>query len=91
MEKIQYSWCPGTMCNDEIVAECSLLYSNNYGYWSDNNPNGLSGRVKLSKERIYEMLSHYDTDLYYALNSEHSIVGYAIALRKKIKGYGVFS
>lgn len=92
MNKIKYQWSIGRMCNDAIVNECSLLYSNNYGLWSDNNSCNLNGQVKLSSQRIRKMLFKDDTDLYYAVDSDNNkIVGYAIALRKNIKNYGIVS
>ncbi len=92
MKQYKYEWCVGHMCNESMIEECSLLYSNNYGMWSDNNPNQLKGQVKLSKDRIREMLYVDETALYYARDIENNqIVGYAIALRKHIKYLGVFS
>lgn len=92
MSQYKYEWYIGKMCNEDIIKECALLYSNNYGVWSDNNPNSLKGNVKLSASRIYDMLYRDDTNLYYAIDTQsNKIVGYAIALRKHINYHGTFS
>lgn len=90
--KYKYSWCPGKFCDNELIKECSTLYSNHYGIWESDNSQNLTGKVKLSPKRIREILNIDNTDLYYAIDTQNNkIVGYAIALRKRIKYLGVFS
>lgn len=92
MDKYKFLWTFGGFCDDETIKKCSKLFSEHYGQWSKENPLGLTGNVKLSESRIRDLLCREDTCLYYAVDIiTNDLVGYAIALRTRIKHYGVFS
>lgn len=90
----QYMWENDLMCanDNDLLNECSALYSNHYGKWSGKNPNNLKGNIRLSQARIKELVSQKDTAIYYARKMDtKELVGYAIALRTKVKNYGIIS
>lgn len=72
--------------NHDILKECSQLYSEHYGRWSNLHPNeNLRGRkVKLSSDRLNEWFNNDISWLYLARNEKDEIIGYAIALNCKI-------
>ncbi|MDR1494230.1 MAG: GNAT family N-acetyltransferase [Planctomycetaceae bacterium] len=73
---------------DLVLQECSKLYSEHYGKWS-NADNILERRgkpIKLSPNRLKKWLGN-DTIVYLARNDNHLLIGYAIALRTKVKCY----
>ncbi len=73
--------------NNEIIQECSLLYSAHYGIWSDAHPKQeyRGKNVKLSVERLKKWFDNEISWLYLARNEKNEIIGYAIALNCKIE------
>lgn len=89
---IKYSWQPGSIARftQKLMEECAELYSNHYGCWSDNSPESPGERIKLSPKRIAGWLSSDESKLVIArFNNE--LIGYAIAIQEKVKGYGFIS
>lgn len=77
---------------EELLSECSVLYSNHYGRWSSKNPNfALKGKnIRLSVDRIREWFDNQNSNLYVAKVDER-IIGYAIAARIKVAYWGYIS
>lgn len=90
MENITFSWLYASMVQDKLLNELSKLYSQHYGTWGSYQPKLAGKQITLSPERIREWLRDPDAAVYYA-TQENQIIGYAIAVRKKIKNYGVMS
>ena len=74
---------------DRVLLECSQLYSEHYGKWStvDSHVDRRGQPIRLSPNRLKAWLGE-DTIIYLARNGSNSLVGYAIAVRKKVKCYG---
>jgi 2-polyprenyl-3-methyl-5-hydroxy-6-metoxy-1,4-benzoquinol methylase len=89
---ISYEWIPGGLVQDsnELLKECSDLYSNHYGKWSDNAPEIAGKKIKLSSNRILNWLKSNDSAIYLARDN-NELVAYAIALRLKVPRYGIIS
>lgn len=90
VENLTFSWLYASMVQDELLNELSELYSQHYGIWGPCQPILAGRQIKLSPERIREWLQDPDAAVYYAA-LEDRIIGYAIAVRKKIRNYGVVS
>lgn len=88
MNDVYYGFIPGRDCSEDILRECSVLFSEHYGEWSPAS--GKTGNVTLSPQRIRAYLSKPDTSLYYSA-IDGKIVGYAIAFRHMIDNYGYIS
>ena len=73
--------------HDDILQECSILYSSHYGVWSDKHPNeNMRGKnIKLSKQKLNRWFDNNISWLYIARNEENKIIGYAIAFNCKIE------
>lgn len=86
--EIVYNWMPGSfvLTNKELLSQCSELYSNHYGKWSENGVRP-GEPVKLSIDKLRQWLTDEHVTLYYAM-SNNVIVGYAIAFSKKESDYG---
>ncbi len=85
----EYTFVHGPLAAPELVEELATLYSNQYGVWSSNAPYSAGKRVKLSPARLREWLT---PDAKIALAKFNGLViGYAIAVRVKVKNYGVVS
>lgn len=85
----KYSWHIGSWATvqQNLLNECSDLYSNHYGYWSKNSPQLPGKRIQLSPEWIAKWLNLQGARLYCArLNDE--LIGYAITSIEKVKNYG---
>lgn len=89
MDDLKYSWLPGRLVLDELLGEFAQLYSEHYGRWSQQAPSKQGEHIKLSQNRLREWLCG-DSAVYYA-TCQGQVVGYAIAIRKLIKKYGVIS
>lgn len=87
--KIEYSCLPGTLAavNTSLLQECSELYSEHYGVWSDLGRKP-GERIKLSEKRIIEWLNNEYANIYYATDGE-KLIGYAIAFSKNETQYGI--
>ena len=98
MEQIEYNWLTGHLAqaNSGLLAEFSELYSNHYGTWSQSVPKQegkgpeAGGKIRLSPLRIRQWLEDPDSLVYYA-KCNGNCIGYAIAIRKRVKDYGVVS
>lgn len=74
----------------ELIKECSDLYSEHYGIWSHSAPRHSGQKIKLSPERIRELLTE-EAWLYLAKTND-KLIGYAVAIRLKVKKpYGICS
>ena len=89
MDDLKYFWLPGRLVLDELLEEFAQLYSEHYGRWSPQAPSKQGEHIKLSRNRLREWLCE-DSAVYYA-TGRGQVVGYAIAIRKLIKKYGVIS
>jgi 2-polyprenyl-3-methyl-5-hydroxy-6-metoxy-1,4-benzoquinol methylase len=87
---IKYSWFPSTLIVSNLLLECAQLYSEHYGYWGENSANP-GGKIRLSSDRLKEWINSQDSKLVCARNENDELVGYAIAVKTKIKKYGVVS
>lgn len=79
---IKYEWTCGNFVSDELLLECSELYSTQYGRWSESAPKNSGEHVKLSPKAIRRWLDNQNSDIYWA-KDEDRIIGYAIALQLK--------
>ncbi len=92
---ISYEWVFGRFMTDtkyyqDLVVECSKLYSEQYGKWSLQSAYHPGENIKLSPKRIYEWLNNDNVALYCARDGD-MLVGYAIAIQLDIPKYGVIS
>lgn len=90
MEPIKFSWLSGGFVGEELLEELSDLYSHHYGTWSQYAPRNPGKPIRLSAERLRSWLADPESAVYYA-SCGGRLVGYAIAIRKNVKGYGVVS
>lgn len=92
---ISYEWTySGFMAGNEhyenMLKECSQLYSTQYGKWSQKAPFRAGQNIKLSPERIREWLDNDNAAIYFAKDGE-KLVGYAIAIQLSVPKYGIIS
>lgn len=89
---IKYDWIMGTWAKvqSKLMEECAKLYSQHYGYWSNNAPICPGERIKLSPTRIAEWLSS-DSSRLITAKLDGELIGYAIAIQEKVKDYGTIS
>lgn len=87
---IEYTSIPGGLALPETLKECSLLYSENYGVWSEHSRFQAGEKIKLSASRVTEWLENNNAFLYQARN-HGELIAYAIAIMIKVKNYGVVS
>ncbi|MBE6542997.1 MAG: GNAT family N-acetyltransferase [Ruminococcaceae bacterium] len=92
---ITYEWCPSTFILDnpeyeDIIQDCSHLFSTQYGKWGQGDPTKAGQNIKLSSKKLLEWLSDKNTSLYYA-KDDNMLIGYAIALQLKVPNYGNIS
>ncbi len=90
IQKISFSWLYASMVPEKILNQLSQLYSQHYGIWGPQHPKSAGERIKLSPKKLSAWLQDNDAAVYYASLNEQ-IIGYAIAIRKKVKNYGVIS
>jgi 2-polyprenyl-3-methyl-5-hydroxy-6-metoxy-1,4-benzoquinol methylase len=90
MMKVEYSWTPGTMASPELIAECSNLYSSNYGLWSGRSQEHAGQRIRLSPKRISKWFVSDDAMVAQA-RLGGVLIGYAIAVRTRVPKYGIVS
>lgn len=90
MDPIKFSWLSGGFVTEELLENLSDLYSHHYGTWSQHAPYNPGKPIRLSAGRLRSWLADPDSAVYYASSGER-LVGYAIAIRKNVKGYGVVS
>lgn len=90
--QIDYKWVQGALVTDELIEECSKLYSSHYGVWGQSVPPPcISGEnIRLSPKLIKKWLENENSVLYMA-KDENFLIGYVIAIRMKVKDYGIFS
>lgn len=98
---IDFEWIDGNFgaTNDQLVKECSQLYSTQYGRWSVHSPINAGKSIKLSPQRIREWLSNDDVAIYLARDKDvvnedtgnAMLVGYAIAMDLDVPKYGLIS
>jgi len=86
--EIEYKWLPGTMVisQPDLVQECSDLFSNHYGIYSQLSPISPGNSIRLSPNRVKELFEKKNSFLFYA-RKENKLIGYAIAAYGRIK-YG---
>jgi 2-polyprenyl-3-methyl-5-hydroxy-6-metoxy-1,4-benzoquinol methylase/GNAT superfamily N-acetyltransferase len=81
-----YDWLPGTMVQPDKLAEFAKLYSEHYGVWGESGKRP-GETIGLSPGKLREDFLRPDTWIYYA-KFLNQVVGYAIAARANISGYG---
>lgn len=86
-ERVHYEWFPGGLVQDELLIECSHLYSDHYGVRSLADPDRPGQRVRLSADRLREWLQGSGSGIYLA-RVDGNLVGYAIAVQTKVQKYG---
>ncbi len=82
----QYDWLPGTMVQPKELAEFARLYSEQYGIWGEGGERP-GEQIRLSPRKLREDFLRPDTWIYYARFLDQ-VVGYAIAARTHISGFG---
>ena len=85
----EYSWHLGSwaIANDNLLNECSELFSNHYGFWSKKAPIKPMQKIQMPPRMIANWLRCQGSQLHCArLNGE--LIGYAIASIDKVKNYG---
>ena len=92
---ITYEWNYGTFVNEneiyeDLINECSELYSTQYGIWSKYSHYNPGKRIKLSPQKIKEWLNDENASIYWARDGE-KLIGYAIAIQLDIVKYGKIS
>ena len=92
---ISYEWIFGNFISgnqlyENLINECSQLYSTQYGKWSYSASQNPGQNIKLSPKRIREWLESGNSSLYYAKDGD-MLVGYAIAIQLDIPKYGAIS
>jgi 2-polyprenyl-3-methyl-5-hydroxy-6-metoxy-1,4-benzoquinol methylase/GNAT superfamily N-acetyltransferase len=86
-----FSWLLASEVNDDILQECSKLYSENYGLWGEHGQNP-GERIKLSVPRLKIWLEAPNS--WVALARDHkskSLIAYAFATKMCIPGKGFVS
>lgn len=86
----EYSWLPGSLVTPDLLEELAALYSGHYGRWSAGAPRNPGQQIRLSSNRIGELLTPKQSRLAMA-NLGGKVVGYAIAIQAKVPGYGFVS
>lgn len=90
MKDISFRWLYGTLVQDDLLGKFANLYSHHYGVWGQNEPSKAGKQIKLSPQRLRTWLEDPNSAVYYA-TCDQDIIGYAIAIRKKVKYYGIVS
>lgn len=86
---IKYEWVCGNLVNDDLLSQCSALYSTQYGKWSKETGSKAGTSIKLSVKAMKKWLENQNSDIYWA-SDDGVMIGYAIALRKETQ-YGTVS
>lgn len=89
LSDIEYSFLSGRCAaiNERLLTQCSNLYSNHYGVWSDKGIHP-KRHIKLSNNRLREWLENDNVTIYYAMHGEE-VIGYAISFSKNEYSYGI--
>ena len=92
---ISYEWIFGNFISgnqlyENLINECSQLYSTQYGKWSYSASQNPGQKNKLSPKRSREWVESGNSSLYYAKDGD-MLVGYAIAIQLDIPKYGAIS
>jgi len=93
---ITFDWSYGGLINsigeyDDFISECSELYSEHYGKWSNTLADSRAGNnVKLTPTRIREWLNSENSSIYWA-RDDKKLIGYAIAVQVDYPKHGVIS
>lgn len=74
----------------EELEQCSDLFSNHYGFWSDKAGNKAGKRIKYSAARYFELGKNPNMYVSLCKEREH-IIGQAFFLKKQIDGKGICS
>ena len=90
--KVDYSWQVGSSAKylPYLLSDCSALYSNHYGFWSDKAPKFAGQRIKLSPDRIRKWLDPKGALIVMA-HLDGKLIGYAIAIQENVPDYGHIS
>lgn len=84
-----FTFVPSSLANDTLLQELADLYSAHYGIWSAKASRNAGKPVQLSPNRLRTWLTN-DSKIALA-KMDGQVVGYAIAVQKKLKGFGVIS
>ena len=88
--EIIFKWYIGQEVPESILKECSDLFSEHYGIWSDVVGERAGKRVRFSQDQMRELLSGKDARLAVAW-SEGTLVGYAASVQPSLPSGGVMS
>jgi len=86
-EEIQYEWTLGALASPEFVTECSSLYSEHYGTWSEGSSRNPGRPIRLSPDQLRQWTNAPDSGIWFA-RANRELVGYAIAIQTRVTGYG---
>ncbi len=86
---VEYTWHGGLFATAQpkLLDECSALYSEYYGLWSNVSPRFPGQRIRLSPQWIAKWLDFKCARLYCA-RIDKKLIGYAIVSVDKVKNYG---
>lgn len=82
---INYKSIAGTKVERDVIAQCSQLYSANYGLWGAGERKGK--RIKLPVQKMTKIINHENVFVSLAYDRE-SLVGLAIYHRKYYEKFG---
>lgn len=85
---IEFGHYSGLWLTPNLLGECAALYSAHYGLWSDHAPENPGKPIRLSAQRIRDWLKSPEASMATA-RFEDQLIGYAIAIRAKVKRHGV--
>lgn len=87
----QYEWLPpGVFVTQELIEECANLFSNHYGFWSAKSKINPGEKIQFAPQMIKKRLSSDEVRLATA-RYNNVLIGYAIAIQKKLKDVGTIS
>lgn len=81
---LKFRWIRGTDVTREVLDECSKLYSNHYGIWSDEGNDRPRERIKLTPKRLREFLISNDSWAALAYHNDE-LIAYAFAIHSRGK------
>lgn len=84
---VEFSWTRGDQVSSALLAECSALFSAQYGVWSDHAPFRPGERIRMSPERIGTLLGIPGSGIATA-RVRGQLIAYATALRGEIRERG---
>ena len=86
-DRVSFVWKNGASISDEVLKECSRLFSNHYGTWSLSAPINPGRPIILSAQMLKKWLctDYSSASLAY---HEDQLIGHAFSIRQFIEPYG---